>query len=287
MDKEAATKTHKLSRKQLALGIAPTVVPEFAVFFSDLQQALDEYNRRPHRGLPKFRDLQTMRKRHQSPMEAWKSAEAEGWEPLLADANIVESLTRPQVERTVHRCQVQWNSGTYFLKGLDGFHGEQVRVAYDFRDASRVWVHSLEGDLLGEALLDGNASPAMPKTMLEKASEKRERGQLSRLVKKAKTITGQDVEMRVITAASSTYELPPEQLAEAQRFAQLAAPIAPTFEIPADPISKYHLWNQLNDRVKSGVLLPPEEAQWHDRWPKHSDYTAMQRMFAHAAQARA
>lgn len=287
MDKEAATKTHKLSRKQLALGIAPTVVPEFAVFFSDLQQALDEYNRRPHRGLPKFRDLQTMRKRHQSPMEAWKSAEAEGWEPLLADANIVESLTRPQVERTVHRCQVQWNSGTYFLKGLDGFHGEQVRVAYDFRDASRVWVHSLEGDLLGEARLDGNASPAMPKTMLEKASEKRERGQLSRLVKKAKTITGQDVEMRVITAASSTYELPPEQLAEAQRFAQLAAPKAPTFEIPADPISKYHLWNQLNDRVKSGALLPPEEAQWHDRWPKHSDYTAMQRMFAHAAQARA
>ena len=287
MDKEAATKTHKLSRKQLALGIAPTVVPEFAVFFSDLQQALDEYNRRPHRGLPKFRDLQTMRKRHQSPMEAWKSAEAEGWEPLLADANIVESLTRPQVERTVHRCQVQWNSGTYFLKGLDGFHGEQVRVAYDFRDASRVWVHSLEGDLLGEALLDGNASPAMPKTMLEKASEKRERGQLSRLVKKAKTITGQDVEMRVITGASSTYELPPEQLAEAQRFAQLAAPKASTFEIPADPISKYHLWNQLNDRVKSGALLPPEEAQWHDRWPKHSDYTAMQRMFAHAAQARA
>ncbi len=287
MDKEAATKTHKLSRKQLALGIVPTVVPEFAVFFSDLQQALDEYNRRPHRGLPKFRDLQTMRKRHQSPMEAWKSAEAEGWEPLLADANIVESLTRPQVERTVHRCQVQWNSGTYFLKDLDGFHGEQVRVAYDFRDASRVWVHSLEGDLLGEALLDGNASPAMPKTMLEKASEKRERGQLSRLVKKAKTITGQDVEMRVITGASSTYELPPEQLAEAQRFAQLAAPKDPTFEIPADPISKYHLWNQLNDRVKSGALLPPEEAQWHDRWPKHSDYTAMQRMFAHAAQARA
>jgi len=76
MDKEAATKTHKLSRKQLALGIAPTVVPEFAVFFAELQRALDEYNHRPHRGLPKFRDLLTLRKRNQSPMEAWKSAEA-------------------------------------------------------------------------------------------------------------------------------------------------------------------------------------------------------------------
>lgn len=287
MDKEAATKTHKLSRKQLALGIAPTVVPEFAVFFSDLQQALDEYNRRPHRGLPKFRDLQTMRKRHQSPMEAWKSAEVEGWEPLLADPRIVESLTRPQVERTVHRCQVQWNTGTYFLKDLDGFHGEQVRVAYDFRDASRVWIHSQDGDLLGEALLDGNASPAMPKTMLEKASEKRERGQLSRLVKKAKTITGQDVEMHVIGSASSPYDLPLEQLAEAQRFAQLSAPQAPTFELPTDPTARYRLWNQLDARLTSGESLNPEETQWHSRYPQHPDFMSIRQMFEFAKQASA
>lgn len=287
MDKEAATKTHKLSRKQLALGIAPTVIPEFSVFFAALQEALDDYNRRPHRGLPKFRDLATMRKRHQSPMEAWKSAEADGWEPLLADANIVESLTRPQVERTVHRCQVQWNSGTYFLKDLDGFHGEQVRVAYDFRDASRVWVHSLEGDLIGEALLDGNASPAMPKTMLEKASEKRERGQLSRLVKKAKTITGQDVEMRVITSQSIQYDLSPEQLAEAQRFAQLAAPQAAAFELPTDPIVRYRLWHQIDARVTSGESLTAEETQWHSRYSQHPDFKSIQQMFAFADQARA
>jgi len=287
MDKEAATKTHKLSRKQLALGIAPTVVPEFAVFFAELQRALDEYNHRPHRGLPKFRDLLTLRKRNQSPMEAWKSAEAEGWEPLLADGNIVESLTRPQVERIVHRCQVQWNSGTYFLRDLDGFHGEEVRVAYDFRDSSRVWVHTLNGDLIGEALLDGNASPAMPKTMLEKASEKRERGQLSRLVKKAKTITGQDVEMRVITAASSTYELPPEQLAEAQRFAQLAAPQAPAFDLPSDPTARYHLWHQLADRLGNGESLTDEEIQWHSRYSKHPDFASIRRMFEFAEQARA
>ncbi|NWA40763.1 transposase [Pseudomonas reactans] len=287
MDKEAGTKAHKLSRKQLALGLAPTVVPEFSVFFADLQQALDDYNRRPHRGLPRFRDPQTTRIRHQSPMEAWKAAEAEGWEPLLADSNIVESLTRPQVERTVHRCQVQWNSGTYFLKDLDGFHGEQVRVAYDFRDSSRVWVHSLEGDLIGEALLDGNASPAMPKNMLEKASEKRERGQLSRLVKKAKTITGQDVEMRVIASQSSQYDLSPEQLAEAQRFAQLAAPQASAFELPSDPTARYRLWHQIDARITSGESLTAEETQWHARYPQHMDFKSIQQMFAFAEQARA
>ena len=226
--------------------------------------------------------------RNQSPMEAWKAAEKEGWEPLLADANIVESLTRPQVVRTVQRGLVQWNSGSYFMKGLHDFHGEEVRVAYDFRDASRVWIHSMEGDLIGEALLDGNASPAMPKTMLEKASEKRERGQLSRLVKKAKTITGQDVEMRVIPQAPA-YELPPEQLAEAQRFAQLAAPETSVFDLPSDPTARYHLWHQLADRLTQGETLTDEESQWHSRYPNHSDFTAIQRMFEHAQkdQARA
>lgn len=287
MDKEASTKTHKLSRKQLALGLTPTIIPEFATFFSELQIALDDYNRRPHRGLPKFRDMQTLRMRHQSPMEAWKSAEAEGWEPLLADTNIVESFTRPQVLRTVRRCQVQWNSGTYFLKDLNGFHGEEVRVAYDYRDSSRVWVHTLDGELIGEAPLDGNASQAIPASMIQKSSEKREQGQLSRATKKIKSITGKDVEIRVISPTASDYQLSPEQLAEAQRFAQLSAPQVPTFEIPADPISKYHLWHQLDGRVRGGETLSAEQAQWHDRWPKHSDYTAMQRMFAHAQQAQA
>lgn len=287
MDKEAATKAHKLSRKQLALGLAPTVVPEFAAFFAELQQAFDDYNRRPHRGLPKFRDPQTLRKRHQSPMEAWKTAETEGWEALQADASIVESLTRPQVTRTTTRGQVRWNSGVYFLKELVDFHGEEVRVAYDFRDSSRVWIHSLEGDLIGEALLDGNVSPAMPATMIEKGEQKRERGQLSRIAKKAKILTGQDVEIRVISAASSTYELPPEQLAEAQRFAQLSAPQVPAFDLPSDPTARYHLWHQLADRLSNGGTLTAEEAQWHNRYAKHPDFASIRRMFEFAEQARA
>ena len=287
MDKEAATKTHKLSRKQLALGMAPTVVPEFDAFFADLQLALDEYNHRPHRGLPKIRDVETLRKRHQTPLEAWKSAEAEGWEPLQAERHLVESLTRPQVVRTVHRCQVQWNSGSYFMKEMDAFHGEEVRVAYDFRDSSRVWIHTLDGELVGQALLDGNASPAMPKTLLDQASEKRERGQLSRLVKKAKTITGQNVEMRVIPDASSTYELPPEQLAEARRFAEQVSASIPVLDLPSDPTARYHLWHQFDTQLEQGEPLSPEQASWHQRYPAHPDFKAIQRMFEFAEQASA
>jgi putative transposase len=287
MDKEASTKAHKISRKQLALGLAPTVVPEYSKFFTDLKNALDDYNRRPHRGLPKYRDPQTLRIRHQSPMESWGAARAEGWEPMLADATVIASLTRPQVTRKTTRGQVRWNSGVYFMQDLVDFHGEEVRVAYDHRDASRVWVHSMDGDLLGEALLDGNVTQAMPATMLEKAGEKRERGQLARIVKKAKVITGHDVEMRFIETATNNYELPAEQLAEAKRFNQLAAMQVSAFELPTDPTARYHLWHTLADRISNGETLTPEEMQWHSRYPNHPDFASIRRVFEFAEQASA
>lgn len=287
MDKDAATRVHRQSRQELTKGLQPRHIPTFDAFFADLQNALDAYNHRPHRGLPKIRDIETARIRHQSPMESWTSAQADGWEPLKAEASVVEALVRPQEVRTANRAEVRIFGGIYFLLALEAYHGEEVRVAYDFRDASRVWVHTLDGELIGEALLDGNASPAMPKTMLEKATEKRERGQLSRLVKKAKTITGQDVEMRVIAPQSSQYDLSPDQLAEAQRFAQLAASQASAFELPTDPTARYRLWHQIDARINSGESLTAEETQWHARYPQHLDFKSIQQMFEFADQARA
>lgn len=282
MDKEAATRVHRLSRKQLAEGVKPTQIPDFNAFFADLQNALDSYNHHPHRGLPRIRDLETGRMRHQSPMEAWKSAIAEGWEPLQASPAVVESLTRPQVVRTTNRGEVRWNSATYFLDDLRNFHGEEVRVAYDFRIADRVWVHTLNGELIGEALLDGNASPAMPQTLLDKAAQKREQGQLSRLVKKAKTLTGQDVEIRVVPQAAATAQLSDQQLEDARTYAQLAAPKVQAFEVPGDDMARYRLWVQLDERIKQGEELQEEEARWHGRYSSHPAFTAIRRVFEHA-----
>lgn len=287
MDKSAATRMHKLSRKQLALGLAPTVVPEFTAFLADLQQALDQYNHRPHRGLAKFRDTQTLRLRHQSPMEAWKTAEAEDWQALHAHSSVVESLTRPQVLRKTHRGKVQWNSASYFLGDLEHLHGEEVRVAYDFRDSSRVWIHTLDGGLIGEALLDGNAQPAYPTTVMEKAAERRVQGQLNNLVQKGKVLTGHDVELRIIPPATTVCDFSPEQLAEAQRFAELAAPQPDAFELPSDPTARYHLWHQLDTQLSQGDTLSPEQLTWHKRYPAHPDFKAIQRMFEFAEQASA
>lgn len=288
MDKEAATRVHRLSRQQLSMGLQPKQIPTFEAFFADLQDALDAYNHRPHRALPKIRDIETGKLRHQSPMESWKSALADGWEPLKAEAHVVEALVRPQVVRTTNRAEVRIFGGIYFLQALEGYHGQEVRVAYDFRDASRVWVHTLDGELIGEAVLGGNASPAMPQSLMDKATEKREKGQLARLVKKAKTVTGQDVELHVVPKAAPSAELSEQQLEDAREYAALTLErSAPTFTVPDNDMTRYDLWQELEARRQRGEVLSEAEANWHAIYPNNPGFKAIQRMYDHFAAAEA
>lgn len=286
MDKHAGTKVHRISRKQLRETGATRLIPTFAEFMAGVEYEIKTYNESPHRGLAKIRDPLSGKLRHMSPNEAWEAARADGWEPMVAPIEVLNDLMRPQVIRPTRRGEVTWSSETYFLDALRNFHGEEVRLAYDVRDASRVWVRTLDGDLIGEALLDGNASDYMPKAMIEKAYDKRESGQMKRALDKLETLTGKRVEMIAPTSAPSA-QLSAEQLAEAQRFAQLSAPQAPAFELPSDPTVRYHLWHQLADRINNGETLTPEEAQWHSRYPKHPDFASIRRMFEFAEQARA
>lgn len=282
MDKEAGTKTHKLSRKQLKAGLKPTVVPEFTAFFADLQDALDGYNRQPHSSLNKVRDENTGQMRHLSPMDAWKRAQDEGWEALVAEPEVIANLTRPQVTRTTLRGEVRFNSAKYFLDDLAAIHGDEVRVAYDFRDASRVWVHSLDGDLIGEALLDGNAKDV--KSVFSKKVSQRENGQVARLATKGRVITGKDVEVRVIEpvergAQPCIAARAAEGMAMIER---LTAEQANAFEIPADAVARYRVWHELQARVEGEEVLTEEEARWHGRYPSHQDFTAMRQVHEHA-----
>ena len=286
MDKHAGTKVHRIGRKELRETGRTRLIPTFSEFMAGVEFEIETYNNSPHRGLSKFRDPLTGKLRHMSPNEAWAAACAEGWEPIIAPPDLLNDLSRPQVVRPTRRGEVTWAGETYFLDALRTFHGEEVRMAYDVRDASRVWVRTLDGDLIGEALVDGNASDYMPKAMLEKAYEKRESGQMKRAVDKLETLTGKRVEMIAPTTAPSA-QLSAEQLAEAQRFAQLAAPQAPTFELPSDPTARYRLWNQLDARLTSGESLSPEETQWHSRYPQHPDFMSIRQMFEFAKQASA
>ena len=280
MDKHAKTRFHKLGRKQLTAGQKPTPVPEFAEFFADLQQALDEYNHRPHRGLPKIRDLETGRRRHQSPMECWKSAEAEGWEALRADPEVVASLTRPQVTRKTTNGEIRWNGGIYFHKALVDLHGEEIRVAYDFRDSSQVWAFTADGELICAAQLNGNASPAFPPTIFEKSEEKRIKSQLKRIEKKGSVLTGEEVELRVIPRSKGP-QYSDEQLLEARQYAaaQLAQQQPSGFQLPGDSVARYRLWKQLDKRLQDGELLSEHEARWHGIYPTKQEFASMRDLF--------
>eukprot|EP01132_Coremiostelium_polycephalum_P019122 gene19122-22755_t len=256
MDKHAGTKVHRIGRKELRETGRTRLIPTFAEFMAGVEYEIETYNNSPHRGFAKFRDPLTGKLRHMSPNEAWEAARAEGWEPIIAPAELLNDLSRPQVIRPTRRGEVTWAGETYFLDALRSFHGEEIRLAYDVRDASRVWVRTLEGDLIGEALVDGNACDYMPKAMIEKAYDKRESGQMKRAVDKLETLTGKRVEMIAPTTAPSA-QLSLEQMADARRFAELGEP------------------------------LSPEETQWHSRYPQHPDFTSIQQMFAFAEQARA
>ena len=282
MDKHAGTRVHRVSRKQLRETGTTRLLPTFSEFMSGVEFEIEAYNDRPHRGLEKIRDPETGKLRHMSPNEAWEEARAEGWEPMLAPAELVHDLMRPQVIRPTRRGEVTWANQRYFLDALRDLHGEEIRVAYDVRDASRVWVRTLEGELLGEALLDGNASDYMPKPLIEQAYEKREQGQMKRALDKLETLTGKRVEMIAPTSAPSA-QLTSEEMNVARQFASdLLKPVA-EFDVPADAMARYRLWKQLERRIAAGDQLSEPEARWHSRYQHHPDFSAVQRVFDYTA----
>ncbi|BCB62783.1 hypothetical protein HaloA020_34840 [Halomonas sp. A020] len=276
MDKEAATKAHKLSRRDIKQGLKPAFIPTFQEFFERLNDALDVYNHRPHKGLPKVRDLDSGKLRHQSPMEAWKSAEAEGFEALTAPSDVVSSLMRPQEVRKTNRGEVRINGGVYFMDALRDFHGEEIRVAWDYRDTGCVGIFTLEGEYLGDAQLDGNATPAMPASMIERAAEKREKGQLNRLVQKAKVVTGSDVEFRTITPAARQSD--EKQAAQGRAYAKQLADQGTRFQIPQNKVERYRLWQKLDAQLQQNEDMPEQARQWHDSYQHHNDFRAIQRV---------
>ncbi|MGA3799144.1 Mu transposase C-terminal domain-containing protein [Pseudomonas fluorescens] len=281
MDKHAGTKVHRVGRKQLKEFGTTKLMPTFGEFMAGVEDEIVTYNSTPHRGLEKFRDPVTGVVRHPSPDEAWQMAIDQGWEPLVATPELVETLMRPQVVRKTHRGEIQWLNNIYFLDDLRSLHGQEIRLAYDVRDAARIWAYALDGELIGEALLDGNASDYMPMSLLERSRAKREQGQVKRSMDKLETLTGHRVEMIAPTTRRSA-TLSHEARTLAQEFAQALEDEQPQFVVPGDDVARYRLWIKIDERVKSGEVLNAEEARWWELYPSHPDFTAMKEVFQRA-----
>lgn len=288
MDKQAATRFHKLSRKAINNGLKPSRIPSFQEFFDRLSEAVERYNYAPHTGLRKIRDLDTGRLRHQSPMECWATAEAEGFDAITADADLVASLTRPQHVRKTHRGEVRINGGIYFMDALRDFHGEEIKVAWDYRDSASVGIFTLEGEWIGEAELDGNATPAQPESVLQRGADKRQKGQLKRLATKGKTITGKDVEIRTIEPEAASNDDHIQKMIEQGRAKLKAIEAAKdqAFEIPEDGMARYRLWQKLDKRLSAGEALNEKEQKWWETYPSTPGYRAIKRVMDASANGK-
>ncbi|MBO2924921.1 transposase [Pseudomonas asiatica] len=270
MDKHAGTKVHRIGRKQLRQTGRSQLIPEFGVFMAGLEQEIADYNGTPHRGLTKVRDHESGLMRHMTPNEAWESAISEGWEPMRAPNELVESLMRPQITRTTRRGEIAWAGNTYFMADLTALHGQEIRIAYDVRDSSQVWAYTDSGELIGAAQLDGNSTDYMPMTMVEQAREKREKGQFKRAVDKLEVLTGHRVEMIAPTSAPSA-ALQHEERTAALEYAKEVIAQQSSFEIPGNDVARYRLWKKLDKRQAAGEELDEVEGRWWKSYSTHPD----------------
>lgn len=214
MDPEARKAVDKrLARDMAATGSSP-LLPSWSDFLRAAEAVVAEYNARPHSGLPRILDPETGQRRHQSPDEAWQAAIAAGWQPEPVTGELAEDLFRPQERRKVARGEVSIFGNRYFLEGLDAWHGEEVLVGYDIHDADRVWVRTLDQQLIGVAAFEGNSVAYFPRSVLEQAQEARTKGRLQRLDAHRAEIEA-ELGPALIEARAET-PLTPIQLADAE-----------------------------------------------------------------------
>ena len=188
MDKQEATRIHKLVRRELKEKGHSQYLLEWRGFIELIEETVNDYNNREHEGLPKIWDYDLGRKRHMTPSEMWNHAVADGWEPVSVDPYEIDDLFRPWEIRPVRRCMVELYTNSYFSEALNAYHNRKVIVAFDIHDVSKIWIREVNktedglkpGKLICIAQLNGNKTSYYPKSYIEQKEEQRIKGLIRR-----------------------------------------------------------------------------------------------------------
>ncbi|MBF0424794.1 MAG: transposase [Magnetococcales bacterium] len=179
------------------------LLPTWQELITLIQEAMLAYNSgHEHRALPRIADPVTGRKRHMTPNEMWEREIAEGWRPLLLDDEQLIHEFHPERICRVRRGEVTFWKMTYFSKDLTEFHQRDVRVRYDIRDGSKVWIYSMDGRFIVTAERDANKRPYLHDNALEAGQERRRKAQIVRLDQKREEIEARSrktIEVRPLT----------------------------------------------------------------------------------------
>ncbi|MGQ3072540.1 MAG: Mu transposase C-terminal domain-containing protein [Ferrovibrionaceae bacterium] len=181
MDAEARRRMVRLIDADVRAGTS-NVLMTWQQFLDWAEAQVDDYNNRPHSGLPRIVDPATGTMRHQTPTEALAAEVSAGWAPELVPEEMLSDLFRPYELRQTRRGEIVLPWGRYFDPALARLDGRMMRVGYDIHDGSRVWVRSNDdGRLVCIAQRDGNVIAALPSSKREHIAEKRRLGRERRL----------------------------------------------------------------------------------------------------------
>lgn len=281
MDNEARRRVVKVVEADIKRAGASPILMSWNEFLQWAGEQVEAYNNRPHSALPKIRDPQSGRLRHQSPAEAMEAAMAQGWEPMMLGEKVLEDLFRPQLLRKAVRGEISLPWGRYFAAELVPFGGEQVRVGYDIHDGSRVWVRTMDNRLICIAHRDANVVPEMPASKVEHMRRERE----------TRRIALKEQQIALIRAENgpSLLEMSAEMPVEALRFqAELEAefaraelpPSAPQpaqvseTGIPLDPDQRFAFWHEIDAAIASGEPVTDHLRNWHRDYQTISEFRA-------------
>ena len=244
------------------------------------QEAVDDYNNRPHSALPKLTDPETGRKRHMSPLECWAWHVADGWKPeehQLSETE-VEVLWLPREERVVQRATVSLGKNHYYNSKLAHYDGHKVQVAYYPTDASRVQIWDMEGRLVCYAEYEKNLVDMFPKTMVEQAQERRTKAraaikeqQLREIYDEKRGVVeiisraGHSAKITVLQPDRATIEQARKQLEQ-----ELSKPAE--FSLPDNDRDMVRLWHELDRRVEDGEQLEDRALRFYESFPNSDTF---------------
>lgn len=284
MDKQARQSSFKITRqaiRQSGTSGSAAAMPllGWGDFVQFCEQQVADYNARPHRSLPRMADPATGRRRHMSPDEQWATHVAQGFVPHSISDDEARPLFRPQLLRTVRRCEIELLGQRYFARALEEHHSEQLHVGYDIHDPSRVWVYDAAGHFLCHAELDGNQRDYLPRSLLQQARDKRAQGRERRLQNQLQEVRAERHGQPALTLQADEVlpGLRGQDIAGAFERLHSSPASTPTakadeFAVPADPQQRLQLHRQL---TASATPLSPQQQRWLASYAKSHEYKVL------------
>ena len=284
MDKQARQSSFKITRqaiRQSGTSGSAAAMPllGWGDFVQFCEQQVADYNARPHRSLPRITDPATGRRRHMSPDEQWAIHVAQGFVPHSISDDEARPLFRPQLLRTVRRCEIELLGQRYFARALEEHHSEQLHVGYDIHDPSRVWVYDAAGHFLCHAELDGNQRDYLPRSLLQQARDKRAQGRERRLQNQLQEVRAERHGQPALTLQADEVlpGLRGQDIAGAFERLHSSPASTPTakadeFAVPADPQQRLQLHRQL---TASATPLSPQQQRWLASYAKSHEYKVL------------